>query len=86
MKLIKSICGEHVILTIKQAYKMAAFLEKYSEHRMNTNNQAIYDQIFDLVAELDNREAPSDAYCRIKWQNINNITDTALEVSGKRSR
>jgi hypothetical protein len=71
---------------IKQAYKMAAFLEKYSEHRMNANNQEIYDQIFDIVAELENREAPSDAYCRIKWQNINNITDTALEVSGKRSR
>ena len=71
---------------IKQAYKMAAFLDRYSDHRMNSNNQKIYDQIFDLVAELENREAPSDAYCRIKWQNINSVTGSALEESAKRSR
>ena len=71
---------------IHEAYERSAFLSKYAEHTLNGNNAEIYHQIYDLVGELHNRESPSDAYCKLKWRNINEVTDRALEVSGSRRK
>ena len=71
---------------IHEAYEMSAFLSKYAEHTLNGNNAEIYYQINDLVEELHERESPSDAYCKLKWRNINDVTNRALEVSGSRRK
>ena len=71
---------------IHEAYERSAFLSKYAEHTLNGNNAEIYHQIYDLVGELHDRESPSDAYCNLKWRNINDVTDRALEVSGSRRK
>ena len=71
---------------IHEAYERSAFLSKYAEHTLNGNNAEIYHQIYDLVGELHDRESPSDAYCNLKWRNINEVTDRALEMSGSRRK
>jgi len=60
------------------------YLHTYSQHRLNDNITEIYKDLHVLTTELVERENPSDAYCRIKRNNIHNITDNVLSVFGDR--
>jgi len=60
------------------------YLHTYSQHRLNDNITEVYKDLHVLTTELVERENPSDAYCRIKRNNIHNITDNVLSVFGDR--
>ena len=62
----------------------AKVLSKYAEGTMNQTNQDIYSELDSLVTELYARENPSNVYCKMKWQNIENVSNDILILSGKR--
>lgn len=59
-------------------------LSKYAQGTMNKTNQDIYNDFDALVTELYARENPSNAYCKMKWQNIENAANDILAISGSR--
>ena len=61
-------------------------LTVYAEHTLKNNITEIYVGIAVLTQELVQRQEPSEAYCRIKRQNIAELTERALEVFGNRSK
>ena len=74
---------------------LAAVLEKYSEHTLNKNTTEIYAEIRSLTRELvsraDARElvdraSPSEAYCKLKRNNISKVTNETLSVFGNRRK
>lgn len=64
----------------------AKVLAVYSEHTLNENIANIYLEIADLTQELHDRKDPSEAYCKIKRNNIANATQKALDVFGGRRK
>lgn len=69
---------------IQQMNYRAVWLQTYSKYRLNENIAKIYEQIGDITKELNERENPSEAYCRIKRENIHKITAETLQVFGGR--
>ena len=61
-------------------------LAVYAEHTLKDRIAEIYAEIADLAEELASRKDPSEAYCRIKRNNISELTQSALEVFGTRSK
>ena len=61
-------------------------LAVYAEHTLKERIAEIYTEIADLATELATRKDPSEAYCRIKRNNISELTYRALEVYGQRSK
>ena len=61
-------------------------LAVYAEHTLKPRIAEIYAEIADLARELAARKEPSEAYCRIKRNNITELTRSALEVFGTRSK
>ena len=61
-------------------------LAVYAEHTLKDRIAEIYAEIADLAQELASRQEPSEAYCRIKRNNISELTYRALEVYGQRSK
>ena len=68
----------------EDTYKNALFLKRYSEGTMNNTGQNIYKEIYSMVEEFYLRENPSRIYCKMKWENIQVVTDKAIELSGNR--
>ena len=64
----------------------AEVLSVYARHTLKDNIAEIYLGIADLASELVQREEPSEAYCRIKRNNIAELTERALAVFGNRSK
>lgn len=64
----------------------SAVLLKYSTYTLKENIAEIYYGIHSLAVELDDRENPSAAYCRIKRQNIAKLTNEAMAVFGERKK
>jgi uncharacterized protein YceK len=60
------------------------WLYTYSKYRLNDNITTVYQKLNSLTDELVARENPSDAYCRLKRQNIHKVTTQSLEVFGGR--
>ena len=71
-------------LTLTTMSTYSNFLVAYTEYRNNAGTKEIYQGINDLVEELAAREKPSAGYCRIKTNNIAQLTDTARSVFAKR--
>lgn len=69
---------------LKRMHYNASILEKYSEKTLNINTSDIYKQIKDLTQELVSRQDPSQSYCKIKRENISEVTDNALTIFGDR--
>lgn len=67
---------------LKRMHYNATILAKYSEKTLNTNTADIYKQIKDLTFELMSRKDPSQGYCKVKRENITEVTDTALTIFG----
>jgi hypothetical protein len=65
---------------------LAAVLEKYSEHTLNKNTTEIYAEIRSLTRELVSRASPSEAYCKLKRNNISKVTNETLSVFGNRRK
>jgi hypothetical protein len=61
-------------------------LQVYSENALNTNIADVYTEIASLASELSDRQDASQAYCRLKRQNITEATDRALAVFGRRKK
>ncbi len=61
-------------------------LTKYSQNTLKQNIADIYYGIYELAVELDKRENPSDAYCKIKRQSIVKLTNEALATFGGRKK
>ena len=61
--------------TIGQMDYRAHWLYTYSKYRLNENITTIYQKLNSLTNELVARENPSQAYCRLKRQNIHKVTD-----------
>ena len=79
----KNWCGSADIGMLNYNAKVLAV---YSEHTLNENIASIYSEIADLTQELYSRENPSNAYCKIKRNNIANATQKALDVFGGRRK
>ena len=62
----------------------ARVLSRYAEGTMNQTNKDIYNELDSLFTELYARENPSNVYCKMKWQNIENVTNDIVTLSGKR--
>lgn len=61
-------------------------LAVYAQHTLKPRIAEIYAEINSLARELNRRQEPSEAYCRIKRKNIGELTDQALAVFGNRSK
>jgi hypothetical protein len=61
-------------------------LEVYAKNTLKPRIAEIYTELNSLASELYHREDPSEAYCKIKRQNIAELTDQALAVFGNRSK
>jgi hypothetical protein len=59
-------------------------LEVYSFNRLNTNISNIYAGINSLVLELNDKQNPSSAYCKIKRTSIYETTKKTLATFGDR--
>jgi hypothetical protein len=59
-------------------------LKKYSQGTLGKETIFVYEEINDLVEEMNNREAPSVVYCELKRKNIRTLTDKAIQVYGRR--
>ena len=60
------------------------FLVKFSGGRLNENVNSIYVGISDLTQELHDRQDPSSSYCSIKNEQIESLTQEAIDVFGQR--
>lgn len=69
---------------LKRMDYLGKILSTYSSNRLNADIAEIYSEISRLTSELRERENPSDAYCKLKRDNISETTDRALEVFGER--
>lgn len=65
-------------------YKKSLALKIYSEGTMNDTSKDIYNEIHGLVDEFYTRENPSPVYCDLKWDNIQDATTRAIELTGSR--
>jgi len=79
----KSWCNS---LELQMIHYYAKYLATYSKHTLNSNIANTYQEIYSLSEELYTRKNPSNAYCKIKRNNIFKVTTSALEVYGDRRK
>lgn len=64
----------------------SAVLMKYSEGTLKENIADIYAGIHAETVQLNERENPSPAYCRIKRNKIGALVDSAMDTFGDRKK